>query len=327
MVTVERSDPALRDLFVEAMSHAASTVNVVTSDGPAGRAGVTVSAMTSVSADSERPSLLVCIHHRSRACRAILENGVFCVNVLKGDQSEVADIFAGRAAPRHGDRFDCAQWTQAETGAPLLADALVAFDCELKESVRHGTHHIFIGEVADIVIADPGPPLLYANRAYGRPVRLHGGEKDAGARGDAPPAAHDRLRRFNTRDTYPDQALDNDLCQVVRARGTMVFVRGQVGQDLETAETVGAGDPAAQAEQAMRNVKALLEEAGSALEHICRVQIFITDRAHREPVYRVVGKWLKGVYPVSTGLIVQGLARPDWLMEIEVTAVIPEDGD
>jgi enamine deaminase RidA (YjgF/YER057c/UK114 family) len=136
--------------------------------------------------------------------------------------------------------------------------------------------------------------------------------------------AHERLRKFNTRDTYPNQKLDNDLCEVVKAKGTLVFVRGQVGQNLDTAETVGIGDPAAQADQAMRNVKQLLEEAGSSLEHICRVQVYITDRAYREPVYQTMGKWLKGVYPVSTGLIVQGLARPEWVMEIEATAVIPE---
>jgi enamine deaminase RidA (YjgF/YER057c/UK114 family) len=136
--------------------------------------------------------------------------------------------------------------------------------------------------------------------------------------------AHERLRRFNTRDTYPEQKLDNDLCQVVKARGTMVFVRGQVGQDLATARSVGVGDPAAQTDQAMRNVRTLLEEAGSRLEHVCRVQVYITDRSHRDAVYQAMGRWLKGVYPVSTGLIVQGLARPEWVVEIEATAVIPD---
>jgi enamine deaminase RidA (YjgF/YER057c/UK114 family) len=111
---------------------------------------------------------------------------------------------------------------------------------------------------------------------------------------------------------------------VVKAKGTLVFVRGQVGQDLETAESVGIGDAGAQADQAMRNLARLLEEAGAKLEHICRIQVYVTDRAHREPVYRVIGKWLKGVYPVSTGLIVQGLARPEWVMEIEATAVVPD---
>ena len=137
--------------------------------------------------------------------------------------------------------------------------------------------------------------------------------------------SHERIRKFNTRDTYPNQKLDNDLCQVVRARGTMVFVRGQVGQDLDTAESVGVGDPAAQTEQAMKNVKQLLEEAGSSLDHICRIQVYITDRAYRDAVYQVIGRWLKGVHPVSTGLIVQALARPEWVMEIEATAVIPDE--
>ncbi|MEX2650221.1 MAG: RidA family protein [Alphaproteobacteria bacterium] len=135
--------------------------------------------------------------------------------------------------------------------------------------------------------------------------------------------AHTRLRKFNTRDTYPEQKLDNDLCMVVRA-GNHVFLRGQVGQTLD-GKTVGIADAAAQADQAMRNVKQLLEEAGSKLDHICKITVYITDRAYREPVYQSIGKWLKGVYPCSTGLIVNGLARPEWVMEIDVEAVVPED--
>ncbi len=132
---------------------------------------------------------------------------------------------------------------------------------------------------------------------------------------------HQRIRPFNTRDTYPDQALDNDLCQAVVAGGT-VFLRGQVGQDLDTAESVGIGDAAAQAEQAMRNIERLLDEAGARLEEICKIVIYLTDIRYREAVYGVVGRWLKGVYPVSTGLVVEALARPEWLVEIDATAVI-----
>ncbi len=135
-------------------------------------------------------------------------------------------------------------------------------------------------------------------------------------------SVHQRIRKFNTKDTYPGQTLDNDLCQVVKA-GNLLFLRGQVGADLE-GNTVGINDPGAQADQAMKNVKQLLEEAGSELSHVCKITVYITDRAYREPVYRNIGKWLKGVFPVSTGLIVQGLARPEWLMEIDVIAVIPE---
>ena len=135
---------------------------------------------------------------------------------------------------------------------------------------------------------------------------------------------HKRIRKFNTRDTYPEQKLDNDLCQTVVARGTMVFVRGQVGQDLETSKSVAIGDPAGQTEKAMANIKLLLEEAGSRLEHICKITIYIIDPRYREPVYRTVGKWLKGVHPVSTGIIVSALARPEWLVEVDATAVIPD---
>ena len=137
--------------------------------------------------------------------------------------------------------------------------------------------------------------------------------------------AHERLRKFNTSDTYPNQTIDNDLCQTVKARGTLVFLRGQVGQDIDNFDSVGAGDPVAQTNQAMKNVMQLLKEAGSKKEHICRMQVFLTDRAYRDPVYQTIGTWLKGVYPVSTGLIVDGLARPEWVMEIEVTAIIPDN--
>ena len=136
--------------------------------------------------------------------------------------------------------------------------------------------------------------------------------------------AHKRIRKFNTKDTYPEQRLDNDLCQVVVARGTMVFVRGQIGQDLETSKSVGIGDAAAQADQAMKNIKMLLEEGGSAIEHICKITIYIIDPRYREEVYRVIGRHLKGVFPVSTGLVVSALARPEWLVEIDAVAVVPD---
>jgi enamine deaminase RidA (YjgF/YER057c/UK114 family) len=136
--------------------------------------------------------------------------------------------------------------------------------------------------------------------------------------------SHRRIRKFNTRDTYPNQRLDNDLCQAVVA-GNTVYLRGQVGQNLDTAESVGLGDAAAQTEQAMANIKQLLDESGSALEDIVRIVIYLVDVRYREPVYQVVGRWLKGVYPVSTGIVVTALARPEWLVEIDATAVIPAD--
>jgi enamine deaminase RidA (YjgF/YER057c/UK114 family) len=135
---------------------------------------------------------------------------------------------------------------------------------------------------------------------------------------------HKRIRMFNTGETYPEQRLDNDLCQAVVA-GNIVFLRGQVGQDLDTAESVGHGDVEAQAERAMANIAQLLEESGAKLEDVCRITVYLTDVRHREAAYRVIGRHLKGVFPVSTGIVVSALARPEWLVEVEATAVIPAE--
>ena len=136
--------------------------------------------------------------------------------------------------------------------------------------------------------------------------------------------AHRRIRKFNTKDTYPEQKLDNDLCQGVVAKGTMVFLRGQVAQDLDTRESLHVGDATLQTRKAMENIKMLMEEAGGNMEHICRVVVYLIDIRYRQDVYREMGRWLKGVFPVSTGLVVSALARPEWLVEIEATAVIPD---
>ena len=131
---------------------------------------------------------------------------------------------------------------------------------------------------------------------------------------------HRRIRPFNTKDTYPEQALDNDLCQAVVA-GDTIYLRGQVAQDLGTRENIAIGDPAGQAERCMQNIAQLLAECDSGLEDICKVVVYLTDIRYREPVYRVLGAWLKGVHPAFTGLVVVALARPEWLVEVDVTAV------
>jgi enamine deaminase RidA (YjgF/YER057c/UK114 family) len=137
--------------------------------------------------------------------------------------------------------------------------------------------------------------------------------------------AHTRIRPFNTRDTYPEQKLDNDLCQAVVANDT-VYVRGQVGQDLDTSESVGIGDAGVQAERAMANIDLLLTEAGSRMEHLVKLTIYLVDPRYREEVYRTVGRWTRGVHPISTGVVVSALARPEWLVEVDAVAVIPRPG-
>ena len=136
--------------------------------------------------------------------------------------------------------------------------------------------------------------------------------------------SHLRLRRFNMRDRYQGKVghdIDFDLCMIVKA-GNRVFLRGQAGVDLDG--NFAGDDPAAQAETAMDNVTTLLAEAGASLHDICKTTIYITDYAYREPVYRVIGRRLKGVFPCSTGLIVAGLAKPELKMEIDVEAILPE---
>jgi enamine deaminase RidA (YjgF/YER057c/UK114 family) len=133
---------------------------------------------------------------------------------------------------------------------------------------------------------------------------------------------HLRIRPFNTADSYPEQRLDNDLCQAVVA-GTTIYLRGQVSQDLDTGGNVHVGNASAQAEHVMTNVETLLAEAGASLEHVVSCTVYLTDIRYREPVYRVLGKRLKGVYPVFTGVVVAALARPEWLVEVTVVAVRP----
>ena len=134
-----------------------------------------------------------------------------------------------------------------------------------------------------------------------------------------------RMRKFNTRDVYGAQALDNDMCMLVKA-GRRIFLRGQTGFDLEQ-RMVAPHDAAGQAEQAMRNTRILLEEAGSSLEHICKVTIYLTDRAYRIPASEVVAEYLRGIPTVATTWMVKGLATPEMKVEIDIEAVIPGDGN
>ena len=136
--------------------------------------------------------------------------------------------------------------------------------------------------------------------------------------------AHTRIRPFNTKDTYPEQKLDNDLAQAVVARGATVFLRGQCPQDLDTAVDLGSSDPVDQTHKVMQNIRQLIGEAGGEMDHLCKVVVYLTDVRHREAVYRTMGEYIRGIHPVSTGVVVTALARPGWLVEIDATFVIPD---
>jgi flavin reductase (DIM6/NTAB) family NADH-FMN oxidoreductase RutF/DNA-binding transcriptional LysR family regulator len=178
---VRQDQPNIRAQFIEGMSRAAFCVNVVTTDGPAGRAGVTISAMSSVSADGSEPTVLVCIHHQSKTAAAILENRTFCVNVLRDDQSDIADCFGGRVDREDGDKFACASWVEGGTRAPRLVNPVVAFDCRLLSDELVGTHYVFIGAV-ESVTKGSGTALIYTDRAYGRTQWIAPQAKTTGAR-------------------------------------------------------------------------------------------------------------------------------------------------
>lgn len=136
--------------------------------------------------------------------------------------------------------------------------------------------------------------------------------------------AHRRIRPFNTRETYPEQRLDNDLAHAVVARGTMVFMRGQCPQELDDGSDIGESDPAKQTHKVMQNIRQVLEDAGGRMEHITKLVVYLTDIRHREAVYRTMGEYIQGIHPVCTGLVVVALARPEWVVEIDATAVIPD---
>lgn len=156
----------LRTEFIEAMSHAAFTVSLVTTDGLAGPAGLTASAMTSVSADP--PSILVCVNRGSQFAACVQRNRQFGVSILRSDQTELADTFAGRRNLE--DRFSIGHWVNSEQRVPLLSDAIVALDCGLLDCKPVGTHDIVVGLVRNVAFGQSSKlPMIHHRRRYGVP--------------------------------------------------------------------------------------------------------------------------------------------------------------
>lgn len=151
--------------FRQAMALVASAVHVVATQGSAGRAGMTATSVASVS--DEPPTMLVCIEGASRTLAAIEASGAFCINTLGAGGAELAEIFAGRRKIEGEARFATADWITLSTGAPVLADALIAFDCRLIDVQRVATHRILIGEVVALGGAGEGAGLIYRRRGFG----------------------------------------------------------------------------------------------------------------------------------------------------------------
>lgn len=148
--------------YRDAMARLGAAVNVITTDGPGGRAGFTASAVCSVT--DEPPTLLVCLNRGASVYENFRTNGVVAVNVLGHGQQALSNLFGGKT-PNH-ERFAAGHWQTHVTGAPLLDDALVAFDCRVVDSSQIGTHDILFCEVVAIRHGEPGQGLMYFERAY-----------------------------------------------------------------------------------------------------------------------------------------------------------------
>lgn len=151
-------------LYRDAMAQFAGAVHVITTDGKAGRRGVTIIAACSVS-DSP-PTILACLNRENPQNDAFLENGVFALNTLGSEHEQLSNTFAGFDGKSQDERFAQAEWDVLSSGAPTLKSALAVFDCRLVEAKDMATHRIYFGEVTGLRIGDNVKPLLYHNRGY-----------------------------------------------------------------------------------------------------------------------------------------------------------------
>jgi flavin reductase len=153
------------EAFREAMSRLGAAVHVVTTDGPGGKGGFTA---TAVCALSDAPAmLLVCLNRRSRSTGPFHANGVFCVNTLRAGEEAIATAFAGRTGEPEA-RFAVGEWMTLATGSPVLASAVVAFDCRIVEVKSVATHNVFIAAIDAVRLGPAGQALVYHDRAYKR---------------------------------------------------------------------------------------------------------------------------------------------------------------
>jgi len=158
--------------FKTGMRALAGAVNIITSAQAGHRYGMTATAVCSATADP--PTVLVCINKLSVTHSAVNESGVFCVNVLRGEDSGLSTSFSG--AQSGEGRFKSRDWTRLSTGSPVLIDSLVSFDCRVVKKLAHGTHTIFLGHVERVLLGKRGKPLLYSEGQYAELASLTLGE-------------------------------------------------------------------------------------------------------------------------------------------------------
>jgi flavin reductase len=158
--------PVSKQVYREAMARLGAAVNVITTDGPGGRAGFTASAVCSV---TDTPAtLLVCANRTNDSYAAFKANGALCVNVLTHGLLELSPIFAGMTEHSMDGRFEAATWRTLATGAPVLEEAAVSFDCRITQAVEVGTHDVFFCEVEAVLTGSVHEGLIYYGRGYHR---------------------------------------------------------------------------------------------------------------------------------------------------------------
>jgi cob(II)yrinic acid a,c-diamide reductase len=150
--------------YRDAMSRYAGHVQLVTTEWGGVRRGVTITAACSV---SDNPAtVLVCLNNSNAKNDIFLESGIFALNALGAHHLSLADAFSGRTPLSVDERFAAGTFEKLVTGAPVLADALAAFDCRVVEMTRGSTHNVIFGEVVAVHFGETRPALLYMHRDY-----------------------------------------------------------------------------------------------------------------------------------------------------------------
>src|SRR5687768_753065 len=164
--------PVSLEQFKLGMRLLAGAVNIITSAHGGRRYGMTATAVCSVTADP--PTVLVCINKLATTHGVVGKSKVFSVNVLRAEDWELSSTFSGATSGE--GRFKSRDWTRLATGAPVLIDALVSFDCRVVKQLAHGTHTIFLGQVEQVLFGKKGKPLLYSEGQYAKLASLTLGE-------------------------------------------------------------------------------------------------------------------------------------------------------
>jgi flavin reductase (NADH) len=163
------NNESTRKLFREAMAYLSAAVNIITTDGPRGRCGMTASAVCSVT--DTPPTMLVCVNQSSFAHSVLAGNGNVCINVLPADHQELARHFAGMTNLPMSERFEQQAWTAGRLGLPVLSDALASLEGRIVDTKTVGSHSVMFVEVADIVVRGDGDSLIYFGRHFHRLAR------------------------------------------------------------------------------------------------------------------------------------------------------------